>query len=370
MIRVFKPSYDNRELEAVAEVMRSGWVGLGPKTAEFEQAFASFCGVEYCVGLNSGTAAINMALSLLGIGKGDEVIIPTITFVSAAHCIISHGAEPVFADVNQDTLNMDLTDMQSKITSKTRAIMPVHFGGLPVRMDELITLAEEIPVIEDCAHAAGTRYKGQHVGGMGDVGCFSFHAVKNIAMGEGGAVILKNKSLAERAKKRRWLGIDRETWDRTSLDRSYWWEYSVTEIGVKAHMDDIHAAIGLVQLEKLEEANDRRRKITHLYRQGLRDINQLEMPPEETDDIQSSWHIFHVKAEKRDELNLYLNSMGISTGVHYKPLHLYACYGRQPSLPVAEDIFKRILTLPLYPDLTDKEVSYVTDTIRKFYHAL
>jgi len=368
MIRVFKPSYDNRELEAVAEILESGWVGLGPKTAEFERAFALFCDVEHCVGLNSGTAAINMALSLLDIGEGDEVIIPTITFVSGAHCVINHGARPVFADIDRNTLNLDLSDVERKLTARTKAIMPVHYGGLPVRMDELKTIAGEIPIVEDCAHAAGSMYRGQPVGGIGTIGCFSFHAVKNLAMGEGGAITLNDCAMAERAKKLRWLGINRETWDRTRLDRSYWWEYTIDEIGVKSHMDDIHAAIGLVQLRKLEEANRRRREITLLYRKGLGSIEQLEMPPEETADFVSSWHIFEIKAQQRDELNLFLYRNGISTGVHYKPLHLYACYGPQPVLPVAEDVFSRILTLPLYPDLTDAEVEYVMDTIRKFYH--
>jgi len=369
LIRVFKPSYDNRELKAVAEVLKSGWVGLGPKTAEFEREFALYCNVDHCIGLNSGTAAIDMALSLLDISEGDEVIIPTITFISGAHCVINHGATPVFVDIDRETLNVDLHDVKRKISDRTRAIMPVHYGGRPVRMDELKDIAGHITIVEDCAHAAGSRYKGQPVGSIGAIGCFSFHAVKNLAMGEGGAITLKDESMAERAKKMRWLGIDRETWDRTQLDKSYWWEYSIDEIGVKSHLNDIHAAIGLVQLQKLEEANRRRREIVQMYRLSLQDIEQIEMPPEETPDFVSSWHIFEVKTQRRDELNLFLGRNGISTGVHYKPLHLYSCYGRQPSLPVAEDVFRRILTLPLYPDLTDSEVAYVTDTIRKFFNA-
>ncbi len=368
MIRVFRPSYDNRELEAIAEVLKSGWVGLGPKTAEFERAFALYCNVDHCIGLNSGTAAIDMALSLLDIGEGDEVIIPTITFVSGAHCVINHGARPVFADVDRDTLNIDLNDVKRKISDRTRAIMPVHYGGWPVRMDELKDIAGDIPVVEDCAHAAGSRYKGQPVGSIGTMGCFSFHAVKNLAMGEGGAITMKDSDLAERARRIRWLGIDHETWDRTQLGTFYWWEYSIDEIGVKSHLNDIHAAIGLVQLQKLEMANRRRRGIVEMYRQGLHDIEQIELPPEETTDSVSSWHIFKIKAHRRDDLNIFLGRTGISTSVHYKPLHLYSCYGQQPSLPAAEDAFRRILTLPLYPDLTDSEVSYVIDSIRKFYH--
>jgi len=367
MIQVFKPSYDNRELEAVAGVLKSGWVGLGPKTAEFEKAFASFCRVDHCVGLNSGTAALDMALKLLGLGEGHEVIIPTVTFVSGAHCVVNCGAVPVFADVNRETLNIDIDDVQRKISSRTRAIIPVHYGGWPVKMDELLEIAGEIPVIEDCAHATGSMYRGQPAGSMGIMGCFSFHAVKNIAMGEGGAIVMNDPSMARRAIKLRWLGIDRETWSRSQLGKPYWWEYSIDEIGVKSHMDDIHAAIGLVQLEKLEQANNRRRRITRLYRAGLSDMEQLDMPPLEDSESVSSWHIFEIKADRRDDLNVYLGSRGISTGVHYKPLHLYPCYGTQPSLPVAEEVFRRILTLPLYPDLTDEEVCTVIDAVREFY---
>lgn len=367
MIRVFKPSFGKQELEAVAEVMKSGWIGLGPKTLEFEQAFAAFCHADHCIGLNSGTAAINMALSLLGVKKGDEVILPTVTFVSAAHCVIAHGATPIFADVERDTLNIDLPDVERKISSRTRAIMPVHYGGRPVKMSELLAIAGSIPVVEDCAHASGSRYKNKPVGCIGTMGCFSFHAVKNLAMGEGGAIVLNDSLLAARARKRRWLGIDMETWDRTQMDRSYWWEYSIEEIGVKSHMDDIHAAIGIVQLGKLEKANQRRREIVRIYRQELRDVMELEMPPYESPDFVSSWHIFGIKADRRDELNLYLDKRGISTGVHYKPLHLYRCYGSQPALSVAEEVFHKMLTLPLYPDLTDEEVLYVTDSIRSFY---
>lgn len=368
MIRVFKPSFDKRELEAVADVLQSGWVGLGPKTAEFEKAFAEFCKADHCVGLNSGTAAIDMALTLLGITEGDEVIIPTVTFVSAAHCVVAHGATPVFADVEEDTLNINLIDLERKISSRTRAVMPVHYGGRPVPMDELLTIAGDIPVIEDCAHATGSRYKNQPVGGIGDIGCFSFHAVKNLSMGEGGAVILKDSEFSERAKRRRWLGIDKETWDRTQLERSYWWEYSISEIGVKSHMDDIHAAIGLVQLQKLGSLNHRRREIVGIYRRELQSIYQIELPPDENADFISSWHIFCIKAERRDELNRYLDKKGISTGVHYKPLHLYSCYGSQPALPAAEKLFPQILTLPLYPDLTDEEAVFVADAVRSFYH--
>jgi perosamine synthetase len=367
MIQVFKPYYNHEEIEAVAEVIRSGWVGLGPKTAKFEKGFAEFCRVRFCVGFNSCTAALDMALRLLEVNHGDEVIVPTMTFVSTGHCVVYNLAAPIFADIDEDTLNIDIEDVARRISPRTKAIIPVHYSGRPVDMDKLKEVAGNIPIIEDCAHACGSRYKGESVGGLGNIGCFSFHAVKNLAMGEGGAITLNDEAMAHRARKNRWLGIDKGTWDRTAIDKSYWWEYSVDEIGLKSHLNDIAAAIGLVQLKKLERSNARRKEIVNLYRDGLKDLEYIEMPPEDGGDYISSWHLCEIKAHHRDRLSVYLKDKGINTGVHYKPIHLYRCYGNRPSLPVAEKVFTEILTLPLYPALADNEVNYIIDTIKLFY---
>ena len=251
MIQVFKPSMTQEEIDAVAEVLRSGWIGLGPKTAEFEKKFAEFVGTTYAVAVNSCTAALDLALKLLDVNHGHEVIVPTMTFVSTAHCVAYRLAMPVFADVDPHTLSMDLDDVRRKITSRTRAIIPVHYSGRPIDLDALKEIAGEIPIIEDCAHATGARYKGRSVGSIGDIGCFSFHAVKNLAMGDGGALTLNSEPWMQRSKRLRWLGIDKGTWDRTATDKSYWWQYFVDEIGLKCHLNDIAAAIGLVQLRRL-----------------------------------------------------------------------------------------------------------------------
>jgi len=367
MIQVFKPYYDNEEIEAVIAVLESGWVGLGPKTAEFEKEFAKFCEVKYCIGLNSCTAALDMALKLLGINHGDEVIVPTMTFVSTAHAVVYNLATPIFADIDHETLNINIDDVANKISPRTKAIIPVHYGGRPVDLDKLREVVGDIPIIEDCAHATGSRYKNQPVGGLSDIGCFSFHAVKNLAMGEGGAITLNDEKLAQRAQKNRWLGINKGTWDRTADDKSYWWEYTVDEIGLKSHLNDIHAAIGLVQLKKLNRANQRRRKIVDLYRAGLEDIDHIQMPPKDGGDYVSSWHLCEIKAIDRDKLSVHLKNNGISVGVHYKPIHLYPCYGNRPILPVAEKLFQNIMTLPLYPSLTNDEIDLVINAIRKFY---
>ncbi len=367
MIRVFKPSMGEKEVEAVAEVLKSGWIGLGPKTAEFEKKFTEYIGVDYAVGVNSATAALDLALKLLHINHGHEVIVPTMTFVSTAHVVAYNLATPIFADIDPVTLSIDIEDVKKKITIRTKAIIPVHYGGRPVDMDRLKEVAGDIPIIEDAAHACGGVYKGKKCGSLGNIGCFSFHAVKNLAMGDGGALTLNDKAMAERAKRLRWLGIDKDTWDRSEYDKKYWWEYLVDEVGLKCHMNDIMAVLGLVQLKKLDAMNKRRKEIAAHYSRGLASLSEVELPKEDNEDYKSSWHIYEIKCLDRNDLSSYLAENEISTGVHYKPIHLYKCYGNKPVLPEAERVFPKILTLPMYPDMTNQEVDLVIDKIKSFY---
>jgi perosamine synthetase len=354
----------DEEINAVSEVIKSGWTGLGPKTQKFEHEFADYCGVDNAVAVNSGTAALDLAMRLLEIGPGDEVIVPAITFVSTAHVVVYNGAKPVFADVDYDTMNIDCDDLKRKITSKTKAIIVVHYAGRPVNMDSVIDAANGISVVEDCAHAAGAMYNGSHVGSIGAIGCFSFHSVKNLSCGDGGMLTTYSDKFAERARRLRWLGIDKSTWDRSDLEKSYWWEYAVDEIGLKCHMNDINASIGLEQLRKLNSMNDRRLDIATQYESLFSNFSHIRTPPQS---FESSWHLYCIKAEDRDRLSAYLMENGISTGVHYKPIHLYECYGYQSSLPVAEKLCREILTLPLFPDLDNDQVEYIVDSVKKFY---
>lgn len=367
MLPVFRPCMGKEEVDAVAEVLTSGWIGLGPKTAEFETKFAEYLSAPYAVALNSATAALDLATMLAGVGPGDEVIVPTITFVSTAHAVMYRGARAIFADVDRETLNISFADVERKLSPKTKAIIPVHYGGRPIDVRRLKqVVGDRVTIIEDCAHACGASYYGQKVGSEGNISCFSFHAVKNLAMGDGGALVTHREKDWDRAKRLRWLGIDKDTWTRSDTNRKYWWQYAVPEIGYKCHLNDIAAAIGIVQLKKLDAMNGRRREIVRMYTEMLRNV--VETPPDDTPEFRSAWHIYCIKCKRRDDLAVYLQSQGINTGVHYYPIHLYdTCYGTQPELPVAEAEMKRIMSLPIFPDMKDDQVTMVAEQIKKFY---
>lgn len=369
MIPVFKPSYDSEELNALEKTLKSGWVGLGPVTAEFEKAFAQYIGVPYAVGTNSCTASLHLALSMLNL-EGAEVITTPMTFVSTNHAILYNKAKPVFADIEPDTLNIDLRQVESLITPKTKAIMLVHYGGHACDIDGYKELARKhkLHLIEDVAHGCGGEYKGKKLGSFGDLNCFSFHAVKNLATGEGGMITMKEAAWDTALRKRRWMGISKDTWKRTEITKSYSWFYTVEEVGYKYHMSDIQATLGLVQLKKLDRLNDRRRTLGLRYTEALRALSWIETPIEKPY-AKRSWHnyVIRVKNGKRDELMQSLQEKGISTSVHYFPNHLYDLYKPYTrSLPVAEEAWKEIVTLPLFPDLTEAQVDEIVEQIKVF----
>ncbi|OGW74696.1 MAG: pyridoxal-5'-phosphate-dependent protein [Omnitrophica bacterium RBG_13_46_9] len=367
MIPVFRPSYGKEETEAVKKVLLSGWAGLGPKTEEFERKFADYIGTKYAVALNSCTAALHLALKAMGIEKR-EVITTPMTFVSTNHAILYNDARPVFCDIYEDTLNMNVDEIEGLITKNTRAILPVHYGGHACDMDRIMELAKKygLKIIEDCAHACGGEYKGRKVGSIGDAGCFSFHAVKNLATGDGGMVTTNDKEVYLRLRKLRWLGISKGTWEREKEHKKYDWQYDVEEIGYKDHMNDITAAIGIVQLGKLDGLNQKRSSIVQMYNRGLANVPSIERPVEKTY-AKSAWHIYAIKLEKRNELNAYLQSKGISTGVHYYPNHLFDLYKKyRRVLPAAERTWERVLTLPLFPDLKKSDARWIIKEIRTF----
>ncbi len=365
-IPVFRPSYGEREFEAVREVLASGWVGLGPKTAEFEQRFAQYLGAGHAVALNSGTAALHLAMILAGV-DGREVIATPLTFVSTNHAILYCGGEPVFADVEPASANIDPESVAGLVTDRTRAIVCVHYGGRPCKMDALgeIARSHDLVLIEDAAHGCGGEWRGRKLGTIGDYGAFSFHAVKNLATGEGGMIVTDDEAEAQRLRRLRWLGITKDTWSRETLTQ-YSWYYAVEEVGYKYHMHDISAALGLVQLARLDDLNARRAHWAARYDEALAALGWIERPAVEPDTT-PAWHNYAIQTDHRDALNLYLAERGVSTGVHYIPSNHYEMYKAcRGETPVADRLWQRLLTLPLYPDLTEEDFEQVVGGIRAF----
>jgi perosamine synthetase len=361
-IPLFRPSISNEAIEAVGAVLRSGWLGLGPRTREFETEFASYIGSQHCVGLNSCTSAIHLALKVLDLPTGAEVVTTALTFVSTNHAILYEDLEPVFADVDRSTGNLSVDSVADRITDRTGALLIVHYGGYPADLDELYALARSrgIAVVEDCAHACGSTYKDKRIGSHGDLHAFSFHAVKNLPMGDGGALTVKSAEHDARLRRLRWLGIDKDTFRRTTKS-TYDWQYDVSEVGFKYHMNDVEAAIGLAQLRLLDEQNARRSAIASMYREQLAPVPGVTLPPE-SDDRTSSFHLFPILADNRDALILKLKEAGVGTGVHYRRNDEYPMY-RRADLPETEWFSSHVISLPMHMCLTDDEVGYVCRTI-------
>lgn len=366
-VPLFKPPVGAEELQAVAEVFESRWLGLGPKTAEFEKQFAAYVGVKHAVGVNSCTAALHLALEALDV-KGGEVIVPAITFVSTAHAAVYNGAIPVFADVDAETLCLDVNDLERKITPHTRAVAPVHLGGHPCDMDAVMAIARAhgLAVVEDVANAAGGSYKGRKLGSTGDFGCFSFEAKKNMTTGDGGMITTNRTDLLPHLKRMRWVGIDKDTWRRFSDQASYSWYYEISELGYKYNMNDIQAAIGLVQLGKLDDINATKRRIIRRYCEAFAGLDWLQCPVER-EWAEGAYWLFIVKVPDRERFMAHMTERGITTGVHFMPVHLHPYYRRyQADVPVAERVWQHIVTLPLFAEMTEEEFDAVVSAVRSF----
>ena len=368
MIPIFRPWFDEAEVEAVREVLLSGWVGPGQKVEELEARFAHYVGASHAVSLNSCSAALLLALKTLDVAGG-EVITTPMTFVSTNHAILQNQATPVFCDIDPQTLNIDPKAIAARITPRTRAIMVVHFAGHPCDMDAILALANShgIPVVEDAAHACGARYKDRMIGGMGTLTCFSFDARKNLSTGDGGILTTNDPALADRARKLRWMGISRGTYDRFRKNgTARRWEYEVGELGYKCYMNDLNAAIGLVQLGKLESANAQRREIFLQYERAFDALDWLQTPTERAE-VRSAMHAYVARTPQRDGLIDHLEQRGIDSGVHYKPCHLFDVYRPyRAALPVTDALWPQLITLPMFPSMTQSEVERVIAAVRDF----
>ena len=367
-LRLFRPAFGEEECRAVTEVLAGGWIGRGPKTLAFEERFANYLGVRHAVSLNSATAALHLAMIAAEV-EGQEVLTSSMTFVSATQAIVHAGGRPVFCDIDPDTLNVTADELRKKITPTTRAIMVVHYGGHACDMDPILALASEhgLTVIEDAAHGCGGRYKERMLGALGDIGCFSFQATKNLTTGDGGMLVTDDDAVADRVRKLRWAGISRPTWERfRSGEPHRSWIYEVEEIGYKYEMNDLAAAIGLVQLDKLETLNGRRRNLLQRYREGFAGIDGIEVLPNRDYALSACYNAV-IKVKDRDELYRYLDERGIDSNVHFYPNHLMGIFKPYTTrLPVTENEWERILVLPLHPELTDEQQNRVIAAVRSF----
>lgn len=370
-VPLFDLEYDEREETAVLEVLRSKWLTMGDKTAQFETEFAHALGGGHVLAVSSGTAALHLAVRAAGIGPGDEVIVPDLTFVATANAVLYEGATPVFADVvGEHDLTVDPADIAAKITPRTKAIVVVHYAGYPCRMEEILELTREydLALIEDCAHAPGASYEGRALGTLGDFGCFSFFSNKNLATGEGGAIWCHDAQAAERVRLMRSHGMTAQTLDR---HKGHAWGYDVTELGFNYRLTEIEAALALVQLGKLEAGNSARRAHTACYREGLAAIPDVVVPFSEFEfgwpfGGVSSYHIMVAllpPGTDREAVQGALKEAGIQTSVHYRPLHTFSspslAAGRAEGLARVESIAPRILTLPLWPGMTVEQIELV-----------
>jgi perosamine synthetase len=361
-VQLFRPQISEESIAAVAGVLRSGWLGLGPVTEQFEEAFAAYTGAPHCIGLNSGTSALHLALRVLDLPPGSEVVTTAMTFVATNHPILYERLKPVFADVDPDTGNLSPSSVADKLTERSSAIMLVHYAGYPCDLDELYALARGrgIHIIEDCAHACGATYKGRRIGSHGELHAFSFHPTKNLPMADGGALTVRSPDHHRRLCRLRWLGIDKDTYQRVGEDADQG-DYEVTEVGFKYHMNDVAAAIGLHQLPLVDEGNARRARIAAHYREGLSRTQGVRLLRSENDRV-SSFHMFVILAEGRDELIAKLRDAGIEAGTHYRRNDEYPMYDGA-DLPHTEFFSRRVVTLPMHLQLTDEQIGYVTDTI-------
>ena len=369
MIPVFKPAVGEEEWLALREPIMQGYLGLGPKTKEFEDKFAAYVGVQHAVGCNSGTSALDLAFAVLDL-DGGEVITTSLTYVATNHSIIRTGGVPVFADIEGDTGNIRVDEIERCITPRTKAICVVHYAGHPVDMDPIMELAaaHDLPVVQDSAHACGSRYKDRMIGSFGPINTFSFDPVKNLATGTGGMVTVLDPELDARMRRLRWLGHARPPGTPPAPGEAEYFHETV-EIGFRHHMNDLSAAIGIVQLGKLDRHNQRRRDIASLYDAAFAEIAWLETPVTK-DYAYTSQHkyVVRVGAEYRDDFMAHLKAKGVGCHVHFVPTHLHAAYKpyRTELLPVTEVFWKQIVSLPMFPTLTDDEIAQVINAVRSY----
>jgi perosamine synthetase len=373
MIPYARQSIDEKDIAAIAEVLRSDWLTTGPKVEEFEQRFAEFVGSRESVAVSSGTAALHAAVHAIGIKPGDEVIVPAITFAASANCVVYEGGTPVFADVEPDTLLIDCRDVERRITPRTRAILAVDYAGQPCDYDALQALADrhQLTLLADACHSAGGRYKGRMVGTLAMLSAFSFHPVKPITTGEGGMIVTDDPVFAQRMRMFRNHGIGS---DHRQREKQGSWFYEMVELGYNYRLSDIQSALGISQLKKLPGWVRRRREISSRYAVAFREMRGVK-PLAVRPDRESGWHLYVVCLETglfrggRAEVFRALRADGIGVNVHYIPVPWHPYYQRRGYLkgqwPVAESVYEQLISLPLFPAMSDQDVENVIAAVRR-----
>ncbi|MCY6370407.1 UDP-4-amino-4,6-dideoxy-N-acetyl-beta-L-altrosamine transaminase [Clostridium ganghwense] len=369
-----KQYIDDDDIKAVVDVLKGDYLTTGPKVKEFEDTVANYVGAKYAVAVSNGTAALHTACLAAGIGEGDEVIVPPITFAASSNCILYCGGKPVFVDINPDTYNIDVEKIEGAITVRTKAIIPVDFAGQSVDMDLICKIADKynLTIIEDAAHALGSEYKGEKIGSIADMTEFSFHPVKPITTGEGGVIVTNNEELYKKMLLFRSHGITRDSKLLTHNEGP--WYYEQLHLGYNYRITDIQCSLGLSQINKIDEFVKNRREIVNRYNEAFKDIEEI-ITPREDEFSNSGWHIYVIKLNldkltcTRKEIFEALQVENIGVNVHYLPVYLHPYYeklGYKRGLcPEAEKLYERMLTLPLFPKMTDKDVEDVIRAVKK-----
>ena len=366
------PNIDNSDRKAVITALESNLLTGGPTLRKFENSFRDLTGSKYAIGVSNATAALQLSLKSLKIGKDDEVIIPDMTFVATANALLFTGATPILADINFEDLNISVESIKKNMSSKTKAIIPVHFAGKSCNMKEIRKIAKQyhVKIIEDCAHAVGTKFGNMHVGNFGETGCFSFYPTKNLTTIEGGMIITNSFKTAQYIMKSRNHGISRTLKERFS--GGFPWDYEIFEMGYNFRLDEIRSCLGVNQLKRIKKMNKLRRIAAEYYTTNLRSVKGIITP--KLNEKSHSWHLYIIKIHKefdisRDELFKKLLSNGVRTSVHYKPLHKFSLYKKMckkyGKLTNSCNAYKEIISLPLYPGITKKEQDYVIQQIIK-----
>jgi len=366
MINVFGSKVGQDEINEISDSINKQWMGIGPKTELFQKGMAERLGVEKFILVDSGSNGLFMALSLLNLPKGSEVIVPSFTWVSCAQVVCMVGLTPVFCDVDLNSQNVTAETIKAAITDKTSAIMVVHYGGLPVDLDPILELG--YPVVEDACHAVDSKYKGRPCGTIGDVGVYSFDAVKNLSIGEGGGVYSKHADYMKRAEVLRYCGIGKSGFEASTHGKERWWEYNIVEPFIKMNPSDIAAAIGVAQLKNLDNNQAYRKKIWDIYQEEFGKISWIQTP-EDADESRGDKHsyfTYFIRIPKRTEMAKYLYDKGIYTTLRYHPLHMNPLYKYEGHLENSEILNETGLNIPLHPSLSMDDVDKIIEEIKAF----